>query len=491
MKSIPALLPLLPLVLLSAAAGPCTDQNLGTVGAETADAGPDSGAGAGIDATSACIPLANVTANECPATWTAALADQTAFCAKAQPDFDAFVSTAACGGLLRYTRHLFDAGPRYCTYDPTTHALRGYRAFDGKALFQAISCGSTSADFDDTGCAGTSCPAMDTRTCAVDNDCVGSVYDRPVASPADCYCNNGCGGTVNRTSAQAFEAQWQRFCAGRQMECLAPGCPPPPPVGCEAQQCRGLEPSLTTGTQACDPLAPHTLPIALDTVLGVGKHADGTLYVLEQHAGSELRAFVSASGTLQRKRVGGSGETNDPGRTTYVVTAGEAPDLFTLQVEIATGGDKRMAVLRGASAGKGFTIGQQGDILTVLAPESLTGVPLANLPGTTVIEYQAQLQDGRRMLVTRPQDDWTYNDFRLFLGAPAQVAERRVTNVSRARSGPTTITFLLDMQAADVHFDSPALAPGDLPWIKISNVMSPLTVLPNTTPLTPLSFLCR
>src|SRR5262245_48031724 len=45
MKSNPAPLALLPLVLLSSAAGPCSDQNLGSVDDSGPDAGPDVGAG--------------------------------------------------------------------------------------------------------------------------------------------------------------------------------------------------------------------------------------------------------------------------------------------------------------------------------------------------------------------------------------------------------------------------------------------------------------
>jgi hypothetical protein len=74
--------------------------------------------------------------------------------------YDAVISTAPCRGLLRYTRFLFDAGPRYCVYDPISLALQGYYAHDGKAGFDAITCGSTPADYDIAACAGASCPSL-------------------------------------------------------------------------------------------------------------------------------------------------------------------------------------------------------------------------------------------------------------------------------------------------------------------------------------------
>lgn len=110
-----------------------------------------------VDDGSACVALASVR-DQCPADWGAAIADQIAFCAAEAPFFDTFLSSESCRGSLLYTRYLFDAGPRSCLYDPATWALAGYRAVDGKAGFEQTSCGSSPADFDHQGCAGTTCP---------------------------------------------------------------------------------------------------------------------------------------------------------------------------------------------------------------------------------------------------------------------------------------------------------------------------------------------
>jgi hypothetical protein len=116
------------------------------------------------DAGRACLPLTNVV-NPCPADWNTALADKATFCKSPSslpyPMFDAFLSTNSCHGFLRYTKHLFDGGPRFCIYDPGSLVLVGYYIVDGKALFEAISCGSTKTDFDDTACAGSTCAPVD------------------------------------------------------------------------------------------------------------------------------------------------------------------------------------------------------------------------------------------------------------------------------------------------------------------------------------------
>jgi hypothetical protein len=152
----------LPLLVSVVVAVGCGSSKEPSSARSVSDRGDSSPAGGAADArnTSPCIPLADVTPEECPATWPGAQAAKASFCIDQRrfPMFDTFLSTDACRGFLRYTRYLFDAGPRYCLYDPMTLALRGYRASDGKALYEAMTCGSASSDFGDKDCAGTACP---------------------------------------------------------------------------------------------------------------------------------------------------------------------------------------------------------------------------------------------------------------------------------------------------------------------------------------------
>jgi hypothetical protein len=109
----------------------------------------------------ACVPLSDPCGG-CPATWAAAIEDNTQFCAAhADGLFSAFVSTEACRGRLRYTQHVFDGGPRYCQYDPISERLTGFAHFDGKALYEAWSCDTPKEDFDDRDCPGLTCEQRD------------------------------------------------------------------------------------------------------------------------------------------------------------------------------------------------------------------------------------------------------------------------------------------------------------------------------------------
>jgi hypothetical protein len=96
-----------------------------------------------------------------------------------------------------------------------------------------------------------------------------------------------------------------------------------------------------------------------------------------------------------------------------------------------------------------------GEELTVLPDTVIGDYVLRNLPGDVEIEYIASVETGERLVVTRPTEDWTYDDFRLFIGEPERLIERQVTSVVRARDGGSTwIRFDFGGEAAEVSFPS-------------------------------------
>jgi len=157
-----------PWLILSLLVGPigCADDLPASNGTGNDAAGASEGAGnqdaapsSTPDQPGACQPLADIPQNDCPATWPGATAAAATFCAEeAGSLFGAFVSTDACRGLLRYTRHLFDGGPRFCLYDPGSHALVGYRLSDPKGFQFAVSCGPAESVQNDRDCLGVHCP---------------------------------------------------------------------------------------------------------------------------------------------------------------------------------------------------------------------------------------------------------------------------------------------------------------------------------------------
>jgi len=144
-----------------------------------------------------------------------------------------------------------------------------------------------------------------------------------------------------------------------------------------------------------------------------------------------------------------------------------------------------MAVVRGPIAGKMIDFNQEGDLLTLVSDDVVKKMPVRNLPGTVLIEHFGDSADGQRIVVTRPQDDWTYEDFKLYMGRPPALLERKVRSV--ARGSYTDIYFDVDGTEAQAHFPS-SFGGGD-PSLKVgTNVMS-MTV-PQNSDVTGLSFLC-
>jgi len=140
-----------------------------------------------------------------------------------------------------------------------------------------------------------------------------------------------------------------------------------------------------------------------------------------------------------------------------------------------------------------LVIGQDGEELTVLPSAAIAAMPLRNLPGSVYVEYVATLPEGQLMLVTRPADDWSCADFRLFMGPPSAVAERPVDSVTRLKDGgTTTILFQLDGAQASAYFPFVRADAGLVPasaTLTVAGVTTSLTR--QTAPPTGASYMCR
>jgi hypothetical protein len=241
-----------------------------------------------------------------------------------------------------------------------------------------------------------------------------------------------------------------------------------------------------TGTpSACDPFAPSPKPISLGTVVAAGKSVAGIIYVVDK-VGYDNHVFVSNGGVLERQRIAGAGS----GPTFYVFSIVDHSPPFTLQIEVGPSGPPTaMGVLEGPppSDSKTIVIGQQGEKLTLLATADVASMPVRNLLGTQVLEYNARLDDGRAMVVVRPKDDWTYADFRVFFGQPPNLSERAVQNVSRGSD--TWIVFDLDGAQATALFKSALSSPGDS-TLKVGAVAMVITQLSITAPPAGFTYSC-
>jgi hypothetical protein len=250
------------------------------------------------------------------------------------------------------------------------------------------------------------------------------------------------------------------------------------------------EPASSGAPLPCDPLATVARPLAAAPRLGAGRDGAGRVYVVDSGGTEGFRLFVSSGTALQRVSVSGSGDTSSGAGRFVIVDAADqgAPVAVGLELD-AAGVVVRMGVVHGPRSAKTFTIGQEGDgeVLTLLAPAALEAFTFVNLPGTVAPEYLASLPDGRRLLVTRPEVDWSYADFRLFLGPPARMLERKIANVSRGSF--TVIDFTTDQGQGRATFGSP-LSPSVVSAVEIAGQTLPLAVAPPGTRPGGEAFLC-
>lgn len=223
--------------------------------------------------------------------------------------------------------------------------------------------------------------------------------------------------------------------------------------------CLGACSAEPAALKACDPFADEPQSLALGTILAAGADANGVLYVVEQPAGgseSELRVFVSEGDALNRKRVLGSG-SGGSGDFSISFEAGSAPSRLVFQRR--AGELTGMALAHDRERSFLDALGPEAERLTLVEEREVRDRALHNLSGEIVLEHLGSVDDGsgvHTIVVTRPRDDWSYEDFRLFYGAQGRLIEREIENVSRGNA--TFIDFDVEGVTYHVVFGS-ALGP--------------------------------
>jgi hypothetical protein len=182
--------------------------------------------------------------------------------------------------------------------------------------------------------------------------------------------------------------------------------------------------------------------MTLATVLGVGRDSQDTIYLADEIANPFTdRVFVSEGQLLWRKRVAGSGQSGSGTDADYTFSYEDGANLHGLAIQIRGGVTTAMAL---APPDARAFVGDPAitEVLEVLDRSAIDGMTVRNLPGEVAVEYVADVADGHVIVVTRPLDDWVYEDFRVFYGTPEAMTERAVIAVSRAKDGgSTTIAF--------------------------------------------------
>jgi hypothetical protein len=216
----------------------------------------------------------------------------------------------------------------------------------------------------------------------------------------------------------------------------------------------------STRLEVCDPLAPSSQPLALGKLLAVGE-SNGTLFVVAGASSADDvdRVFVSRDGVLERKRVLGSGsQGGSDADFTVSYEDGELPARLVVK--------RRAAVIVGMAlvhdTGRSFfdQLGDDAERLRVGGAQDLAGLPLANLPGEVLLEVLASTPDGATLVLTRPRDDWSYGDERVFYGHDGVLDERTLVPGSVSRSSRIWFSFRVQGVDYDAQIASELFAPG-------------------------------
>jgi len=199
------------------------------------------------------------------------------------------------------------------------------------------------------------------------------------------------------------------------------------------------------GETPCDPLA--AAPITPGAIVGVGKDADGTLYVDAANG-----VFVSsAGGPLIRQRVLGTGQS---GANEFIFTF-ESPSVDGGSSErdllVETAGSTASAMALGPGGARMFLDQSVAGVTTLTLVDAATVADLAAVNTPSVISYVGDAANGDVVLATVPlNDDGAASDggiydggLSIFYGPPNDVAERIITDFGESLSGNGTVTFLV------------------------------------------------
>jgi len=188
----------------------------------------------------------------------------------------------------------------------------------------------------------------------------------------------------------------------------------------------------------CDPLA--TPATALQSVVGAGQDAAGTVYVVDRVTQADTpRVFVKNGAQLDRKNVIGTGQSGSSDYTLSFIDPGaDTATAKNLVLAISNGKATSMALGADPRAGVGDPANTP---LTLVDASSVSALPIVNLPN--MIWYVADVANGNVIVVTSvaQNDVQGYGSERLFYGVAGAMFERHISNVSAPVSGGQSISF--------------------------------------------------
>jgi hypothetical protein len=225
-------------------------------------------------------------------------------------------------------------------------------------------------------------------------------------------------------------------------------------LACAAQGGETTTDSDEAGIVACQPLETEAVAVELDEVLAAGQSEAGVVYVIGK-VDNEPRVFVADGSELVLEVESGSGQTTTEEGTLTSFTFYERDPILHVELWQGQDGTQRMGVLAGElpDGVKQFEIGTVGEELAPVDVAQVAQLEPRRILNEVVVVYAAELADGRHLLVLRPDQLASPEDYRVFFGPSERLQERALTSIERARDGgSTTVDFLVDGEPATAFF---------------------------------------
>ncbi len=206
----------------------------------------------------------------------------------------------------------------------------------------------------------------------------------------------------------------------------------------------------------CNPLKEKNREIVLNNVLAIGRDASGIVYLLDDPGDGEYMIFVSDEDILYRKvNLGGNQDDLRGIGTFHNLEFRDGIVESTLIIEIYGNGQTKMGLVKDDYLeGRIEDLGDQVEVLEVLDESVIEHMKVEDLPGIIGVEYFAEMDDGKLIVVTEPEHDFGGDyDFILFYGTKDNMEQKEVTSASRASDGgSTSIDFVVDDDIATIRF---------------------------------------
>lgn len=213
--------------------------------------------------------------------------------------------------------------------------------------------------------------------------------------------------------------------------------------------------SSSSAAHVCTPLAGSSDPVELGTIVGAGRAADGTIYLVDRDAKRFVRVFIGSGKVLAQQPNAGAAESAN---NITIMVGTELAQTGVLWVDLANGTAAQM----GYTAGAATTTKAQtsGGELTLLAPGELTGLTAENpLPPSVV--WDSVSDDGTKHIVVL-QSAVDENERTLFYGTADHMTEYAIVDESSGLSPQSSTELTFDINGAKVVVSLAANGAGTL-----------------------------